>query len=110
MHPEPARYPSDAADAELVFPSKLLEQLHRRFPPTHRTPCRPWLVGRVGRARTTGGPFPSINLGRSTISKLIAHLWVDQGYTGTGKSWIEEHLGWRVEVVRHPPQPRGEWI
>jgi putative transposase len=40
----------------------------------------------------------------------IEHLWVDQGYTGTGKSWIEEHLGWRVEVVRHPPQPRGEWI
>jgi len=40
----------------------------------------------------------------------IEHLWVDQGYTGSGKSWIEEHLGWRVEVVRHPPQPRGEWI
>jgi putative transposase len=31
-------------------------------------------------------------------------------YTGTGKSWIEEHLGWRVEVVRHPPHPRGEWV
>jgi putative transposase len=40
----------------------------------------------------------------------IEHLWVDQGYTGSGKSWIEEHLGWRVEVVRHPPQPRGEWV
>src|SRR5579859_405689 len=34
----------------------------------HRTPRRPSLVGRVGRARTTGGPFPSINLGRSTVS------------------------------------------
>jgi len=31
-------------------------------------------------------------------------------YTGTGKCWIEEHLGWRVEVVRHPPHPRGEWV
>ena len=40
----------------------------------------------------------------------IEHLWVDQGYTGSGKSWIEEHLGWRVEVVRHPPHPRGEWV
>jgi len=40
----------------------------------------------------------------------IEYLWVDQGYTGSGKSWIEEHLGWRVEVVRHPPQPRGEWV
>jgi len=37
-------------------------------------------------------------------------MWVDQGYTGSGKSWIEEHLGWRVEVVRHPPQPRDEWV
>lgn len=40
----------------------------------------------------------------------VEHLWVDQGYTGTGKSWIEEHLGWRVEVVPHPPHPRGEWV
>jgi len=40
----------------------------------------------------------------------IEHLWVDQGYTGSGKNWIEEHLGWRVKVVRHPPQPRGEWV
>jgi putative transposase len=40
----------------------------------------------------------------------VEHLWVDQGYTGAGKSWIEDHLGWRVEVVRHPPHPRGEWV
>jgi putative transposase len=40
----------------------------------------------------------------------VEHLWVDQGYTGSGKSWIEENLGWRVEVVKHPPQPRGEWV
>jgi putative transposase len=39
----------------------------------------------------------------------LEHLWVDQGYTGTGKEWIEEHLGWSVEVVKHPPKPRGEW-
>ena len=39
----------------------------------------------------------------------LEHLWVDQGYTGTGKSWVEEHLGWSVEVVKHPPKPRGEW-
>lgn len=38
----------------------------------------------------------------------LEHLWVDQGYTGTGKSWIEEHLGWSVEVVKHPPKARGE--
>ncbi|MHB8577375.1 MAG: IS5 family transposase [Dehalococcoidia bacterium] len=39
----------------------------------------------------------------------LAHLWVDQGYTGTGKAWIEEQLGWTVEVVQHPPKPRGVW-
>ena len=32
----------------------------------------------------------------------IEHVWVDQGYTGAGKRWIEEQLGWRVEVVQHP--------
>ena len=40
----------------------------------------------------------------------IDHLWVDQGYTGTGKQWIEERLGWSVEVVRHPPTARGQWV
>jgi putative transposase len=39
----------------------------------------------------------------------LKHLWVDQGYTGAGKAWIEENLGWSVEVVKHPPKPRGEW-
>ncbi len=37
-------------------------------------------------------------------------IWADQGYTGSGRAWIEEHVGWRVEVVRHPPPPRGEWV
>jgi putative transposase len=39
----------------------------------------------------------------------LQHVWVDQGYTGSGKRWIEEELGWSVEVVQHPPKPRGEW-
>jgi hypothetical protein len=24
--------------------------------------------------------------------------------------WIEEHLGWSVEAVRHRPKARGEWV
>ena len=40
---------------------------------------------------------------------LLEHVWADQGYTGKGKSWIEEHLGWSVEIVQHPPHARGEW-
>jgi putative transposase len=34
----------------------------------------------------------------------LEHLWVDQGYTGTGKAWIEERLGWCVEVVKIRPK------
>lgn len=40
----------------------------------------------------------------------ISHAWVDQGYTGMGKQWIEQHLHWTVEVVHHPPLPRGMWV
>ena len=32
----------------------------------------------------------------------VEHVWVDQGYTGTGRAWIEQELGWSVEVVQHP--------
>ena len=38
----------------------------------------------------------------------LRHVWVDQGSTGSGKAWIEDHLGWTVVVVRHPPKARGE--
>ena len=40
----------------------------------------------------------------------LKHLWVDQGYTGSGRHWIEAQLGWSVEVVRHTPRPQGEWV
>jgi putative transposase len=39
----------------------------------------------------------------------LKHLWADQGYAGAGKEWIEQQLGWTVEIVQHPPTPRGEW-
>jgi putative transposase len=40
----------------------------------------------------------------------LAHVWVDQGYTGNGRAWIEHELGWTVDVVQHPPKPRGQWV
>ncbi|GER91433.1 hypothetical protein KDW_55950 [Dictyobacter vulcani] len=40
----------------------------------------------------------------------ISHVWVDQGYTGFGRKWIEEQFHWSVEVVQHTPKPRGEWV
>jgi putative transposase len=43
------------------------------------------------------------------VHPRIAHVWLDQGYYGAGKTWIEEHLRWTVDIVRHPPKPRGVW-
>jgi putative transposase len=37
-------------------------------------------------------------------------VWVDQGYTGSGREWIEGELGWTVDVVQHPPKARGHWV
>ncbi len=37
-------------------------------------------------------------------------VWVDSGYTGTGQEWIKSTMGWEVEVVKHPPHPRGLWV
>jgi putative transposase len=45
---------------------------------------------------------PLLLEGVATVFPRLDHVWVDQGYTGSGKRWIEEHLGWSVEVVQHP--------
>jgi putative transposase len=37
-------------------------------------------------------------------------VWVDQGYTGKGREWMEQEMKWQVEVVRHPWRPRGMWV
>ena len=34
--------------------------------------------------------------------------WVDQAYSGTGKTWIEQQMHWTVEVVER--SPRRGWI
>ena len=35
-------------------------------------------------------------------------VWVDQAYSGTGKTWIEQQMHWTVEVVER--SPRRGWI
>ncbi len=40
----------------------------------------------------------------------ISKVWVDNGYTGTGRIWIKEHMGWDVVVVSHPRCPCGMWV
>jgi putative transposase len=53
---------------------------------------------------------PLLLAGAADQFPRLEHVWVDQGYTGAGKAWIEQALGWSVEVVRHPPKPRGVWV
>jgi putative transposase len=38
----------------------------------------------------------------------LSHLWVDAGYQGRGKEWVEQNLGLSVEVVYRTPKPTSE--
>jgi hypothetical protein len=40
---------------------------------------------------------------RTAVSHL-KHLWLDAGYEGRGRQWVEETLGLSVEIVRRPPE------
>jgi putative transposase len=40
----------------------------------------------------------------------LTHLWVDAGYRGRGKEWVEKELGLSVEVVHRTPKPTPEKI
>ena len=46
---------------------------------------------------------------RSRLGRLI-HLWVDAGYRGRGKEWVEQALGLEVEVVNRSPKPPPEKV
>ena len=41
---------------------------------------------------------------RSRLPRL-SYLWVDAGYRGRGKDWVEHSLGVEVEVVNRSPKP-----
>jgi putative transposase len=53
---------------------------------------------------------PLLLEGMPAIFPLMQHVWVDQGYTGTGKTWITTQLGWTVTVVQHPPVVHHKWM
>ena len=46
---------------------------------------------------------------RTAVSGL-KHLWLDAGYQGRGKRWVEEVLGLSVEIVRKPAKPVPEKV
>jgi hypothetical protein len=45
-----------------------------------------------------------------TAMSGLKHLWLDAGYEGRGKRWVEEVLGLNVEIVRRPPKPIPEEV
>jgi hypothetical protein len=47
-----------------------------------------------------------------THSRLprLSYLWVDAGYRGRGKEWVEQALGVEVEVVNRSPKPTPEKV
>jgi hypothetical protein len=75
-----------------------------------------WTPGQL--ARVCGPPFsrrgkssPCSRKPRTVLFAEPVRRKVSKNVRTTAWTWrIEEHLGWRVEVVRHPPQPRGEWV
>ena len=40
----------------------------------------------------------------------MKHLWLDAGYEGRGKRWVEEVLGLSVEIIRRPQKPVPEEV
>jgi putative transposase len=46
---------------------------------------------------------------RDCLARL-SHLWVDAGYQGRGKDWVEKVLGLSVEVVRRTPKLAPEKV
>jgi putative transposase len=46
---------------------------------------------------------------RSRLGRL-SYLWVDAGYRGRGKEWVEQALGVEVEVVNRSPKPPPEKV
>jgi len=52
---------------------------------------------------------PRLRAGAAEEFPRMRHVWVEQGSTGSGRRWIAEQVGGTVEVVQHPPKPRGVW-
>lgn len=46
---------------------------------------------------------PLVLAGADTTFPRVAHIWLDQGYTGPGRTWIERELTWEAEIVKRPP-------
>ena len=56
------------------------------------------------------GAKPLLREGAQVFRRL-ALLWVDGGYKRRFVEWVQQELGWRVEVVQHPEAGvRSVWV
>jgi transposase len=62
--------------------------------------------GLVLKVKATGAHVPERDGAYQLLEPLRSQLprlqivWADQGYSGEFETWIQERLGWRLEIVR----------
>jgi len=56
---------------------------------------------------TEGGQL--LLVGLSERFPRVELLWTDKGYKKTFQEWVMKHLKWRVECVKHPVEPKGNY-
>ena len=56
---------------------------------------------------TEGGEL--LLLGLDERFPRVELLWTDHGYKSTFQQWVMKQLKWRVECVKHPIAPQGEY-
>jgi putative transposase len=66
--------------------------------------------GPCGQPPGSGKRPIALGANQRDVSEAPKKVWVASGYTGKGREWISEHMGWEVEVVGHPWRARGEWV
>jgi hypothetical protein len=72
---------------------------------------------RFSKPRYIALKFPTPRRHQATVgvrtrspSVPLSHLWVDAGYQGRGKEWVEQELGLRVGVVHRSLKPTPEKV
>ena len=98
-------YASDLSDAEWTFLAPLIPPAKAGGRP--RSVNMRQILNGIFYVLRSGGAWRLLEPVKGQFPRM-EKVWVDQGYTGKGKTWIETHMGWTVEVVER--SPRRGWI
>lgn len=66
--------------------------------------------GLVLKVKATGAHVPERTGAQQLLEPLVGQfprlqvVWADQGYSGELETWLPEHFGWRLEIVRRTSQ------